>query len=122
MKPNITRRQLLQTSFATVASAQLFPKSSFAIDYTKPVPEAAGLTAYLNHSNLLVRWNNLPVLGYRAHSTLKYPYFGPLNGPASGLSLVTESGLPYPHHRGLWLGCDPLNGGNYWSDGPLKQG
>ena len=38
------------------------------------------------------------------------------------MSLTTESALPYPHHRGLWLGCDPVNGGNYWADNDLATG
>ncbi len=125
MERIINRRQLLKTSLAATSAlgaVHLSSHTSRAVDYAKPAPEAKGLTAYLNHSNLLLRWNNLPVLGYRAHPTLKYPYFCPLNGPVSGQSLTTESALPYPHHRGLWLGCDPLNGGNYWSDGPLSEG
>jgi len=40
----------------------------------------------------------------------------------SGISLASESALPYPHHRGLWLGCQPVNGGDYWSDGSLDKG
>jgi hypothetical protein len=36
--------------------------------------------------------------------------------------MTTESSLPYPHHRGIWLGCEPLNGGDYWSDSPLESG
>jgi hypothetical protein len=85
-------------------------------------PEAEGLTGYFNHGNLFVRYDNQPVLTYRLHDNLKYPYFAPLMGPASGLSLVTESALPYPHHRGLWLGCEPLMGGDYWGHGPLSEG
>ena len=88
----------------------------------KQDPQAKGLTGYLNHGNLLVRYNNLPLLNYRASQTLKYPYFSPLNGPKSGLSLTTESGLPYPHHRGLWLGCEPMDGGDYWGPTPLSVG
>ncbi|MHC4704134.1 MAG: DUF6807 family protein [Planctomycetota bacterium] len=93
-----------------------------AIDYTKPVPEAKGLTAYLNGANALVRLNNMPLTGYRAHESLKYPYFCPVNGPVSGMSLTSESALPYPHHRGLWLGCEPMNGGDYWGDSSLERG
>lgn len=85
-------------------------------------PEAEGLSAYLNHGNMFVRYDNLPLLNYRAYQNLKYPYFTPLNGPVSGLSLTTESGLPYPHHRGLWLGCEPLEGGDYWGDTSLSRG
>ncbi|MFV2066716.1 MAG: DUF6807 family protein [Pirellulales bacterium] len=41
-----------------------------------------------------------------------------------GLSSPIRIGIviPNPHHRSLWLGCDPVNGGNYWSDGPLDEG
>lgn len=117
------RRQFLISSSAAVCVGASWGDSSvFGVDFTQPVPEAQGLTAYQNGSNILVRNNNLPVLGYRAHPNLKYPYFCPLNGPQSGLSLTTESALPYPHHRGLWLGCDPVNGGNYWADNELEKG
>ena len=103
-------------------ATRLLAMSLIAIDYTQPAPDAEKLTAYQNGPQILVRWNNMPLTAYRAHQTQKYPYFYPVNGPASGISLTTESSLPYPHHRGLWLGCDPLNGGDYWSDGPLERG
>lgn len=117
------RRRFLQSGCAAVwAGSPLAIPAVFGVDFTEPVPESLGLTAYQNEGNILLRMNNLPVLGYRAHPSLKYPYFSPLNGPHSGLSLTTESALPYPHHRGLWLGCDPVNGGNYWADNELKKG
>jgi len=47
------------------------------------------------------------------------PIFYPLGGPATGLSLLAESALPCPHHRGLWLGCQPLIDGDYWGDTSL---
>ncbi|MEX2306818.1 MAG: DUF6807 family protein [Pirellulales bacterium] len=95
---------------------------AFATDLEKPPVEAEGLTAYQNQKQVFIRWNNSVVVTYRAHDSLKFPYFGPLVGPASGISMTTESSIPYPHHRGIWLGCEPLNGGDYWSDGPLEQG
>jgi hypothetical protein len=103
-------------------AAHFSARSAVGVDYTEPVSEAAGLTGYLNGANALVRLDDQIVLGYRAHKSLKYPYFAPLAGPVSGASLTTESALPYPHHRGLWLGCEPLNGGDYWADNSLKQG
>lgn len=48
--------------------------------------------------------------------TQKYPYFYPVNGPASGSPVTTESTTPYPHHHSLFFGCDRVNGGNYWQD------
>src|SRR6188474_277017 len=99
----LSRRKFLQTAAAVAAPAAIpfSAKSSRAVDFVKPVPEAAGLTAYLKDDSLQIRYDNLPLVAYRAQPSLKYPYFAPLNGPASGLSLTTESSLPYPHHRGL---------------------
>ena len=37
---------------------------------TKPVPEATELTAYKKGANILIRLDNLPGFGYRAHPTL----------------------------------------------------
>jgi hypothetical protein len=51
----------------------------------------------------------------------KYPYFYPVIGPRSGLSVTTESSEPWPHHRSLFFGSDHVNGGNYWQDG-LERG
>jgi hypothetical protein len=92
------------------------------VDYDKPVPGSEKLTAQQSSGLILFRWNNKPLGTYRAHSSQKYPYFYPLVGLESGRSLLAESALPYPHHRGLWLGCQPLNGGDYWGDTSLDQG
>lgn len=119
---NMNRRSAIQLSLATGAALATGSKSLFGIDYQKPVPEAEGLTAYIKDSAVQMRWNNRPLTAYRAKPSQKYPYFYPLNGLASGTSLTTESALPYPHHRGLWLGCDPLNGGNYWADNGMESG
>jgi len=53
---------------------------------------------------------------YKFGSEQKYPYFWPVNGPASGQSITTETSQPYPHHHSLFFGCDRVNGGNYWQD------
>lgn len=53
---------------------------------------------------------------YKTESSQKYPYFFPVNGPVSGLSVTTETSEPYPHHHSLFFGCDRVNGGNYWQD------
>jgi hypothetical protein len=51
----------------------------------------------------------------------KYPYFFPVNGPASGRSVTTHRTEPYPHHSSLFFGCDRVNGGNFWQEG-LERG
>ena len=37
-------------------------------------------------------------------------------GPLTGLPLTTETGRPWPHHRGIFFGLDNVNDGNYWQD------
>ncbi|UCG58230.1 MAG: PmoA family protein [Phycisphaerales bacterium] len=53
---------------------------------------------------------------YKFAGSQKYPYFWPVNGPASGESITTETSEPYPHHHSLFFGCDRVNGGNYWQE------
>ena len=53
---------------------------------------------------------------YKFAPSQKYPYFWPVNGPASGKSITTETSQPYPHHHSLFFGCDRVNGGNYWQE------
>jgi hypothetical protein len=116
------RRTAIKLTAAASIVAATFPHKLVAKDYKKPVPEALGLTSYLRDGQVQIRWNNMPLMAYRANPSVKYPYFYPLNGLASGTSLTTESALPYPHHRGLWLGCEPLNGGDYWADNGPESG
>lgn len=115
------RRRLIQRaaqSLAVYGGAGVLS----AVDYDKPAPGSENLTMRATTGLILFRWNNRAIGAYRAHSSQKYPYFYPLAGPVSVISLVAESALPYPHHRGLWLGCQPLNGGDYWGDTSLDEG
>jgi len=57
---------------------------------------------------------------YKFGASQKYPYFWPVNGPASGKSITTETSEPYPHHHSVFFGCDRVNGGNYWQEGNEK--
>jgi hypothetical protein len=57
---------------------------------------------------------------YKFAASQKYPYFWPVNGPASGKPITTETSEPYPHHHSLFFGCDRVNGGNYWQEGNEK--
>ena len=129
LQPNsqrrIRRRDLLAgAAFGLAASSlgSIGSRAALAIDVDEAPAEAAGLTAYHCDRQVFVRWNNAAIVSYRAPTSAKYPYFGPLIGPASGISLTTESSLPYPHQRGVWIGCEPLNGGDYWSDNALDEG
>jgi hypothetical protein len=81
-----------------------------------PTADPAGLSTYQLGPQIWVRWNNRSITCYRAHRSQKYPYLYPLAGPLSGLSLTSETSLPWPHHRSLFFGCDRVNGGNYWQE------
>jgi hypothetical protein len=121
MTRGLDRRRWIQRitqSLAAWSATGLLP----AVDYDKPAPGSEKLTAEQTNGLLIFRWNNRTVGAYRALATQKFPYFYPLCGPATGVSLVAESALPYPHHRGLWLGCQPMNEGDYWGDTSLDKG
>jgi hypothetical protein len=75
------------------------------------------LAAEAQDDMIIVRIDEATLTCYRFGAGQKLPYFYPVNGPLSGLSLTTESSLPYPHHRSLWFGWDRVNGGNYWQEG-----
>jgi len=91
--------------------------------WAQEVPAAAGLDllAYSLGPIVWVRCGGRALTCYRAHATQKYPYFYPVAGPVTGAPLTEESGDPYPHHRSLYIGCDRVNGANYWQEG-LERG
>jgi len=74
------------------------------------------VTATLEADQVVVAVDGKTFTCYKFAPTQKYPYFWPVNGPASGESVTTESSEPYPHHHSLFFGCDRVNGGNYWQD------
>jgi hypothetical protein len=75
------------------------------------------LSAERFDDRIVVRADDRTFTCYRFGAGQKYPYFYPVNGPLSGVSVTTESSLPWPHHRSLFFGCDKVNGGNYWQEG-----
>lgn len=79
------------------------------------------LTTYQLGPQIWVRVGGGLLTCYRAHPTQKYPYFFPLVGPATGMSVTAESAEPYPHHRSILLACDRVNDANYWQEG-LERG
>ena len=80
-------------------------------------PPVHKLTAEIQDDQVIIRVDGTTFTSYRFGAGQKMPYFYPVAGPLSGLSLTTESSLPYPHHRSLWFGCDRGNGGDYWQEG-----
>jgi len=61
---------------------------------------------------------------YRFAPTLKKPYFWPVIGPKSGKSVTIESMTNHhPHHNSIWIGCDRINGQNFWGPhGKIETG
>ena len=125
MSDQLSRRDVIRLA----AAAGAMPLAWRALPIRADESAASGstvqtdqLSTYLQGGQALLRWNNVVVAAYRANPTQKFPYFSELAGPVSGLPLTTESSEPHPHHRGVWLGCEPLCGGDYWKDGPLDEG
>jgi hypothetical protein len=117
MNQPLKRRQFLRLSMAlTTAPAVLLSRSQPALAQQQPPKEAEQLTHYQLGPQIWLRWDNAPLTSYRAHPKQKYPYFYPLTGPVSGLSLTSETALPWPHHRSLFFSCDRVNSGNYWQE------
>ncbi|MDR1958205.1 MAG: PmoA family protein [Planctomycetaceae bacterium] len=123
------RRDFLKSSLLTAGAAAGAVNFGSPLFAGKPVPQygdakEAGLTTYNYDSPntaVWVRWNNMPVTCYRAEFYQKYPYFYPLQSLKTGLSLLSETGQPWPHHRGLFFGADKVNGGNFWQNNPDKD-
>ncbi|UCD53085.1 MAG: PmoA family protein, partial [Phycisphaerales bacterium] len=86
-----------------------------AVDVARHIRDAQPkLEARLEADQVIVTVDGQLFTCYKFADTQKYPYFWPVNGPASGLSVTTETSEPYPHHHSLFFGCDRVNGGNYW--------
>jgi hypothetical protein len=79
-------------------------------------PNQLKLTAKLEENQIIVTVGDNVFICYKFDKSQKYPYFWPVNGPASGESITTETSQPYPHHHSLFFGCDRVNGGNYWQE------
>lgn len=119
------RREFLKRSLLTVGALGL-GKYAFA---DKPIPRYGDplddhLTAYhydSENSAVWIRWKSSVLTCYRAEALQKYPYFYPLRAPKSGLSLTSETGQPWPHHRSVFFGADKVNGSNFWQNNPDKD-
>ncbi|MGI5831349.1 MAG: DUF6807 family protein [Thermoguttaceae bacterium] len=129
------RRSFFKTAAATAAftglSAQFIGQTLSAREPLHPGKEGNGypemgespvehLTTYYPDyadKNLWVRKDNQVLTVYRTDPNQKYPYLYPLVGPASRVSVTTETAQPWPHHRSVFMGVDRLNGGNYWQSG-----
>ena len=60
---------------------------------------AQRLEAKLAGAEVVIRVEAKLFTCYKFGAGQKYPYFWPVNGPASGRSVTTETSQPYPHHH-----------------------
>jgi len=116
MKGNLRRRLRMAVATATVTvivawcggGARVEAAESGAGLKVRAVRESDRITVYAGSSVFTE---------YLYPDDAKYPYFFPVNGPASGASVTVRATEPYPHHSSLFFGCDRVNGGNYWQEG-----
>jgi hypothetical protein len=99
--------------FVLVALLSLIATAALAASKPSPSP---GVQAKLEKNQVVVTVGGQLFTCYKFDASQKYPYFWPVNGPASGQSITTETSEPYPHHHSLFFGCDQVNGGNYWQE------
>jgi len=81
---------------------------------------AAEIKAVRNGSKIDVTVDNLFFTSYHFSLEEKFPFFYPVNGPVTNGSVTSMRNGDYPHHSSLYIGCDLVNGGNYWYDTPEK--
>ena len=86
-----------------------------------PALKAARITAVKVGSKINVTIDGKFFTSYIFSEDEKYPFFYPVNGPASGGSVTSMRNAEYPHHSSLFFGCDLVNGGNWWQEG-LERG
>jgi hypothetical protein len=79
----------------------------------------AEISAVRAGSKIDVYINNSLFTSYIFSQEEKYPFFFPVNGP-SGASVTSMRNSNFPHHSSLFFGCDHVNGGNYWQEGPER--
>lgn len=120
MSKNMPRREFLKWSMAA-ATVSLGAPLTARTTWAQTTPVGEKLSVDQGNGVISVRLGENLLTSYKYGAQQKLPYLYPLTGPASGLSLTTESAEPYPHHHSLFFGCDHLNGGNYWQ-GPLDVG
>jgi hypothetical protein len=88
--------------------------------HRQPAPPAQPVRAEVATDRFRVLVGDQLFTEYLWTDAAKYPFFFPVNGPASGRSVTTHRSEPYPHHGSLFLACDRVNGGNYWQEGPER--
>ena len=90
--------------------------ATFFLSIFMQTVSAAEIKAVRNGSKIDVTIGNRFFTSYIFSIEEKYPFFFPVNGPATGGSVTSMRNGEFPHHSSLFFGCDFVNGGNYWQD------
>lgn len=77
------------------------------------------VSAELREDRIVVNVAGSEFTSYQFGEQHKYPFFYPVNGPASGATLTTWDQEPYPHHSSIYISldrvkCDTVGHANYW--------
>lgn len=77
------------------------------------------LRAYMDQDRIVVEVEGVEFTSYLFGQEHKYPFFYPVNGPASGRSVTAWDQDPFPHHSSLyisldWVRSENVERGNYW--------
>lgn len=77
------------------------------------------VNAVAESDRITVQVNGEEFTSYLFSSEHKYPFFYPVIGPESGLTVTTWDQEPYPHHSSIyvsldWVISEDVERGNYW--------
>ena len=80
---------------------------------------AQSVDATLEDERIVVTVDGKEFTAYLFGEEHKYPFFYPVNGPATGQSVTAWDQEPYPHHSSLyisldWVRSEGVERGNYW--------
>ncbi len=111
---------LLVSALPSRAAAPIAPDPDDTGVRATPSPGRPALSAEAQPDRLVVHVGGTLFTEYRFGPETKYPYFYPVIGPRSGRTVTVHRTEPYPHHSSIFFGCDRVNGGNYWQEGPER--
>ena len=89
------------------------------VSITAFAEDAQTVGALVEDDRIVVTVNGEEFTAYLFGEEHKYPFFYPVNGPATGESVTAWDQEPYPHHSSLYISLDHVRSegverGNYW--------
>ncbi|MFP4172519.1 MAG: PmoA family protein [Candidatus Hydrogenedentota bacterium] len=108
----------MRTNVARIATPLLALGFALA-SVTAAGQEAQSVGASMEDDQIVVTVDGEEFTAYKFGEEHKYPFFYPVNGPATGESVTAWDQEPYPHHSSLYVSLDSVRSegverGNYW--------